>query len=74
MGRKHSVSRKRHSKKKPSQVSNYTRGTCNSLKKESCSSEPNCNWTRSKKTPCRAKKGVRKHKDVYEGPLPPQFK
>lgn len=74
MSNKRSVSRKRHSKKNPSAVRKYARGTCNSLKKESCSSDPNCRWTKNKKTPCRAKNGVRKNKDAYEGPLPPQFK
>ena len=71
---KKTASKRRKSHKKPSAVHNYERGTCNSLKKESCSSDPNCKWTKNKKTPCRAKGGVRKSGDVYEGPLPPQFK
>jgi hypothetical protein len=76
--RKMRVSKKMRSKSRsksrsPKAVRNYSRGTCNSLKKESCSSDPNCQWTQNKKSPCRAKSKVRKG-EVYEGPLPKQFK
>ena len=68
-----SKSRTRSKSRSPSVVRNYSRGTCNSLKKESCSSDPNCTWTQNKKSPCRAKSKVRQG-TVYEGPLPKQFK
>ena len=77
--RSHSKPKSRsHSKPRPSvhkkkAVKHYSRGACAPLGKDSCSSDPNCHWTKNKKTPCRAKGGVRKG-DVYEGPLPKQFK
>ena len=69
--RSHSKPRRSVHRKKA--VMNYSRGSCTHLGKDSCSSDPNCHWTKHKKSQCRAKGGVRKG-DVYEGPLPKQFK
>lgn len=64
--------RKSSSKPRKNSIKNYVRGQCAPLGKQSCGSDPNCQWTRNKKTPCRSKRGVRKG-DVYQGPLPKQF-
>lgn len=65
--------RPRKFRSRPKPVRNYKRAGCNSLQKNSCSSDPNCHWTRNKKSPCRAKSKVRQGV-VHQGPLPKQFK
>lgn len=64
---------KSHPRRKKAQrtsvVKNYARSSCNGLNEHAqCSSDPNCHWTKSKKSPCRARSGVRKG-NVYEGPM-----
>ena len=77
-GRRKSPSRSRSAgrRKSPSRrMTNYqrsaheSRSQCAHLSADSCGHNPNCHYTRNKKTPCRAKSGVRKGTAVYQGPL-----
>jgi hypothetical protein len=54
---------------KQQKEAHVSRSKCAILPKNKCDANPNCRLTKNKKTPCRARKGVRSFKSVYQGPL-----